>query len=206
MTAHPLFNRIAEGLSSDGWFSIPGFVEKNEALRIREVAQELRSEGEFRRAGIGKQNDFQLEKSVRGDEILWLNEEVISPEVENFLVRMRALKEYLNQTCFLGLKEFETHYAVYPVGTHYARHSDRFRANPHRIISFVLYLNPDWQKGDGGELMIYPEDRTEVQVSPELGKLVCFRSEIEHEVLECQAPRYSLTGWFLDKPVGLTFL
>lgn len=206
MTNHPLFNRIAEGLSADGWYEIPGFVEKNEALKIREEAQALRSEGEFRRAGIGKQHDFQLEKSIRGDEILWLKDEIINDETERFLERMRSLLTYLNETCFLGLKDFESHYAVYPKGSHYARHSDRFRSNSHRVISFVLYLNPEWNAGDGGELVIYPENSEEVKVEPVLGKLVCFRSELEHEVLECYAPRYSMTGWFLDQPVGLTFL
>ncbi|NVK05133.1 MAG: 2OG-Fe(II) oxygenase [Flavobacteriia bacterium] len=206
MTAHPLFNRIAEGLSADGWYVIPNFVEKNEALKIREAAQELRSEGEFKSAGIGKQNDFQLEKDIRGDEILWVDEDVATPEADTFLGRMQSLQMYLNESCFLGLRDIESHFAVYPVGTRYARHADRFRANPHRVVSFVLYLNPTWSEGDGGELMIYPESGDEIKIAPELGKLVCFRSELEHEVLQCNAPRYSMTGWFLDKPVGLTFL
>lgn len=205
MTAHPLFNRIAEGLSADGWYEIPDFVKRDDVLLLREQAKTWRDEGEFRRAGIGKQNDFNLEKEVRGDEILWLEDELKTVQLDDYFSRLEALMTYLNQTCYLGLKDYESHFAVYPKGAHYARHSDRFRQNAHRVVSFVLYLNPDWTKADGGELMIYTGEG-DVEILPSAGKLVCFRSEIEHEVRECHQPRYSLTGWFLDKPVGLTFL
>ncbi|KAB2806831.1 2OG-Fe(II) oxygenase [Phaeocystidibacter luteus] len=206
MTAHPLFNRIAEGLSADGWFTVPGFVSREDAIAIRDEAVSLREEGEFRRAGIGKQGEFQYDKSIRGDEIHWVDEsEAISP-VKEYLNRIADLQDYLNQTCFLGLRDFESHFAVYPVGTRYARHADRFKNNPHRIVSSVLYLNPDWEEADGGQLVIYQEDGKEVSILPEAGKLVCFRSELEHEVLPCNRARYSMTGWFLDQPLGLTFL
>lgn len=206
MNAHPLFDRIAEGLSDEGWFVIPGFISTEDAVLLREAAMAFREEGEFHRAGIGKQIDFQKDKSIRGDEILWLDDSVLTPEAERYLERMSNLKDYLNRTCFLGIKDYEAHFAVYPVGTRYARHSDRFRQNAHRLVSFVLYLNPEWEETDGGQLMIYPEDKDPVSVLPEAGKLVCFRSEIEHEVLECYRSRYSLTGWFLDQSPGLTFL
>lgn len=201
-----LFDRLADGLSADGWFVIPNFVSEEDALSIRSYASELREEGEFRRAGIGKQNDFQLEKSVRGDEILWLREGNKNLALQSFIERMNSLRDYLNRTCYLGIKDFESHYAIYPEGTRYARHSDRFRQNAHRVVSFVLYLNPEWEEADGGQLHIFPEGREASSVLPEAGKLVCFRSEIEHEVAVCNRMRYSITGWFLDQPVGLTFL
>ncbi len=206
MSGQPLFDRIAEGLSDDGWFVIPEFISREEALSIRSNAIDYREEGEFKRAGIGKQIDFQKDKSIRGDEILWIDPELREGGLERYLSKMEDLMLYLNRSCFLGLKDFESHYAIYPKGTRYVRHSDRFRHNAHRVVSFVLYLNPEWEDADGGQLMIYPEDRSEISVLPEAGKLVCFRSEIEHEVLECHRPRYSVTGWFLDQPKQLTFL
>lgn len=206
MSAHPLFDRIAEGLADTGYFTIPNFISREEALAIRDIAIQQREEGEFRRAGIGKQIEYQLEKDIRGDEILWVDESLTEGPIERYLSRMEELKSYLNYTCFLGLKDYEVHFAVYPKGTRYARHSDRFKSNAHRVISFVLYLNPDWDEVDGGQLAIYQEGKDPVFVLPEAGKLVCFRSEIEHEVMECHRQRYSLTGWLLDQQVGLTFL
>ncbi|TNE31500.1 MAG: 2OG-Fe(II) oxygenase [Bacteroidetes bacterium] len=206
MSALSLFDRIADGLADTGYFSIPNFVSRDEALAIRDIAIRHKEEGEFRRAGIGKQIEYQLEKDIRGDEILWIDNEYTAPSIKSYLQRMEELQNFLNYTCFLGLKEYEIHFAVYPKGTRYARHSDRFKNNPHRVISFVLYLNPDWEEEDGGQLAIYLEGKDPVYILPEAGKLVCFRSEIEHEVLECNRARYSLTGWLLDQPVGLTFL
>lgn len=206
MNGHPLFNRIAEGLSDEGWFVLPEFVSKEDALAIRDQAMAFREDGEFRRAGIGKQVEYQKDKDIRGDEILWVDRDHLTPETSRYLERMENLKIYLNQTCYLGIRDYEVHFAVYPKGTFYARHSDRFRHNAHRVISFVLYLNPDWERADGGQLMIYPESGKPIEILPEAGKLVCFRSEIEHEVLECHRSRYSLTGWLLDTAVGLTFL
>jgi SM-20-related protein len=105
----------------------------------------------------------------------------------------------------LGLKDFECHFAIYPENTFYKKHIDRFQQNAHRVLSFVLYLNENWQKGDGGELGIYP-DKEEHIVEPVAGRLILFRSEILHEVLLSHKERISLTGWMLDKDMSLTFL
>lgn len=72
------------------------------------------------------------------------------------------------------------------------------------FFTIILYLT-DWQKGDGGELMIYT-DQGEVKVEPHQGSFVIFTSETEHEVLPVFARRYSITGWITDVPIGLTFL
>jgi SM-20-related protein len=40
-------------------------------------------------------------------------------------------------------------------------------------------------------------------VLPVAGRLACFRSDqIEHEVLQGQKERYSLTGWFVDRLIS----
>ena len=58
-----------------------------------------------------------------------------------------------------------------------------------------MYLNNDWKTGDGGELCVYPEGRSQ-NISPLGGKSVFFKSnELEHEVLTSNVPRMSITGW-----------
>lgn len=198
--------QIIDRLAEYGYAVIPNFISREEAIAIRDAAVSFKEDGEFKKAGIGKMHDFTISKDVRGDQILWIDEEHRVKEVDDYLLKVEDLMSLLNRTCFLGLKAYESHFAVYPVGAHYERHVDRFRTNPHRIVSFVLYLNPDWGAEDGGELMIYREGEDDVQVIPEAGKLVVFKSDLEHEVLTAHRSRYSITGWFLDVPVGLTFL
>lgn len=45
-----------------------------------------------------------------------------------------------------------------------------------RKVSTVLYLNEDWQKADGGQLVLYNKDDPNIitEVYPTAGTLVCF--------------------------------
>ncbi|MGM0579724.1 MAG: 2OG-Fe(II) oxygenase [Bacteroidota bacterium] len=192
-------------LSDTGYFVWDDFVSKDDVKKLVSLANDGNQSGNFKKAGIGKQALFQLDKSIRGDYIQWLDRKNQNEIVQQFLDKIEMLKSSLNETCYLGLKDFETHFAIYPENTFYKKHVDRFQQNAHRVISFVLYLNENWQKGDGGELAIYFDDKSEI-VQPLAGRLLLFRSELEHEVLMSYKKRYSLTGWMLDKNMNLTFL
>ncbi|HET8859395.1 2OG-Fe(II) oxygenase [Marivirga sp.] len=192
-------------LSDPGYFIWDDFISKEEVGKLVSIADEGNQSGDFKKAGIGKQALFQLDKSVRGDYINWLDRENQNESVHHFLNKIEFLKSTLNETCYLGLKDFETHFAIYPENTFYKKHVDRFQQNAHRVISFVLYLNQNWQNDHGGELAIYFNDKTEI-VQPLAGRLLLFRSELEHEVLMAYKKRYSITGWMLDKDMSLTFL
>ena len=192
-------------LSDIGYFIWDDFVSSEDVEKLVSIANQASQSGDFKKAGIGKQALFQLDKSIRGDYIQWLDRNNHNQIVLQFLDKMERLKNTLNQTCYLGLKDFETHFAIYPENTFYKKHIDRFQQNAHRIISFVLYLNESWQEGHGGELAIYLDDKTEI-IEPLAGRLLLFRSELEHEVLMSYRKRYSITGWMLDKDMSLTFL
>ncbi|RUA34045.1 MAG: oxidoreductase [Bacteroidetes bacterium] len=194
-----------DALSDAGYFIWDDFISIESVKEFVLIANEGSKTGEFKKAGIGKQALFQLDKSIRGDYIQWLDRNNQHKIVLEFLDKMEGLKSALNETCYLGLKDFETHFAIYPENTFYKKHVDRFQQNAHRVISFVLYLNENWQEGDGGELAIYLNNKTEV-VQPLAGRLLLFRSELEHEVLMSYRKRYSITGWMLDKDMNLTFL
>lgn len=198
-------NLAIDQLSDAGYFIWDDFVSNEEVKKLVSIANQGNQSGDFKKAGIGKQALFQLDKSIRGDYIKWLDRSNHNTSVLQFLDKIEVLKNSLNETCYLGLKDFETHFAIYPENTFYKKHVDRFQQNAHRVISFVLYLNDDWQKGDGGELAIYLDDKIEI-VQPLAGRLLLFRSELEHEVLMSYKKRYSVTGWMLDKDMSLTFL
>ncbi|UII28348.1 2OG-Fe(II) oxygenase [Fulvivirga maritima] len=197
---------IADQLASQDYAITEQFLTLEEVRAIREVFEYHREEDNFKRAGIGKQEDFTLDKQIRGDYIKWIDPGNTFPAVKVFLDKINALKDYLNMTCYLGLRDYETHFAIYPPGSFYKRHLDQFQGDGARRITFICYLNEGWQPGDGGELRMYFKDREE-DLHPTAGKLVCFRSEmLEHEVLVANKHRYSLTGWMLNHPVGLGFI
>jgi SM-20-related protein len=165
----------------------------------------------FHPAGIGREQNHQLNQFVRRDRIHWL--EISYQPTQFYLEWSERLRQFLNRGLFLGLFDYECHYSHYPDGAFYKKHLDAFKGNSNRRVSSVLYLNPAWQPGDGGELVIYAADDSAIMetVLPTFGKMVIFLSEeFPHEVLPTRCSRYSLTGWYrinnttavnLDPPV-----
>lgn len=206
-----LFDSLADELSEKGYGTIPDFLSNQEFLEIKEVAGNHKQDGNFRKAGIGTNQDFQVDKQIRGDYIRWIEPAKAAEATQVYVKRMKDLMQYINRTCFLSLKDVEMHYAIYPVGTVYRRHLDQFRHDDHRRLSVICYLNNEWLPEHGGQLRMYKPKQNQpeevVDILPTGGKLVCFRSDlIEHEVLPATRERYSLTGWMLDQYHELTFL
>lgn len=199
------YNDIVESLSEQSFAVIPNFLSSQASDSILNHINQLLDDDEFKKAGIGKQINYDINRQLRGDFISWINKEIEPGEVKLFLNRIENLVKLLNRTCFLSIKDYETHYTFYPTETRYIRHKDRFQKNAHRLISFVCYLAPDWTLEDGGQLRLYIGDQTK-DILPQQGMLVCFKSELEHEVLLTHRSRYSITGWMLDQPAQLTFL
>lgn len=157
--------------------------------------------GVFKRAGTGR-GTRGMQNALRDDSINWLEPGGTDAPATLFLAQMDALRIGINRRLLLGLHELEAHYAVYPAGGGYARHRDRFRDDDARVLSLVVYLNPDWDGADGGELRLHL-DEGEVDVAPTMGCCVLFLSDaIEHEVLPAQRTRRSIAGWFRQRPLS----
>ncbi len=151
----------------------------------------------FHAAHIGRGADKQLINSIRGDVISWLDES--DPVDRCYLDVMETFRAGINAALFLGLFEYECHYAIYGAGAGYAKHSDVLSGKRNRVLTTVLYLNKNWQPGDGGELVLYDETGEAVlaTVEPKFGTMVIFLSEVfPHEVRVSHTTRHSLTGWF----------
>lgn len=188
--------RLAAEFSGREWAVQTSFLTLARVAELRREVEALHARGSFQAAGIGPRAERR--EDVRGDHILWLEPEV-TPAAWRLLQReLEALRAALNAATFLGLHDFEGHYALYPAGAAYARHVDNFRGGSDRLVSLVLYLNEDWAEEDGGELCLHPrEAQTPVMVMPRAGSLVCFLSEgMPHEVRPARRERLSLTGWF----------
>lgn len=201
----PIFEQIADGLAETGYAIVDDFLDAGTAEGLLDSLLLGKAEGAFKKAGIGKQADLQIKEDIRGDYISWIDGQTKNPFQRAYIDKVSEMMVYLNRSLYLGLKDFEIHFAFYPEGTFYKKHSDRFKQTDQRVISVVLYLNDQWSEAKGGQLVLYPEGKEEVRITPKLGRLACFRSEIVHEVLPATATRFSVTGWLLNKPIGVRF-
>ncbi|MDO9012053.1 MAG: 2OG-Fe(II) oxygenase [Gallionella sp.] len=151
----------------------------------------------FHAAHIGRGADKIQNHSIRGDVISWLDG--TNSIDQSYLNQMETLRMGLNRALYLGLFDYECHYAVYAAGTGYAKHSDVLVGKKNRILTTVLYLNKDWQADDGGELVLFEPAGTALiaTLAPKFGTMIIFLSEsFPHEVLISHHTRRSLTGWF----------
>lgn len=158
---------------------------------------------EFKQAGIGALDDRLVRHDIRGDQTYWLDPQR-DGEIASFWQLLEETKQVLNRYCYLSLSGYEFHFANYPPTAHYEKHLDQFEGRNNRMISLVIYLNEDWQPGDGGELELFLADGRELKVEPLKGRAVLFKSaSMPHRVCRSYRDRYSLTGWFLYQPLGL---
>lgn len=188
------FEGIADDLYKRGYSIVPAALPAALTTRLAGYAVEAI---DFDPAGIGRAASLHQNEFVRTDEICWI--QGTAAVTIAWLNWMDCLKTYLNERLFLGLFSYESHFAHYPPRSFYKRHLDAFHGESNRVLSTVLYLNSDWGKDDGGELVIYPPDEQKnvIRVTPLAGTLVIFLSEdFPHEVLPSNRDRFSIAGWF----------
>ena len=222
-TTNSNFEQAALELAERGWTVLPDFLAPEIIANLREEAEQFVHEQKFREAGTGRGGNQAVRAGVRSDQILWLNPDEPTPAQAGYWNAMDDLRQILNRTLFLSLVSLEAHYAVYAPGAFYQKHVDRFQSSDERMISTTLYLNPDWNEVDGGQLRLYaeegnvaeanaantgqgenveqksihPQAEQHVDVMPLAGTLALFRSDtVPHEVLPATRARFSLTGWF----------
>ena len=191
---------VADCLAEQGWAVTGSGLPVGVISDLERSCRALWHDEALRPAAIGRAGEQQIRPEVRGDHIRWLDDCPPSPAQSAYVEAMAALRHTLNRTLLLGLDSYEAHYALYPPGAGYRRHLDRFKDNPLRTVSVVLYLNSQWQPGDGGELRLHLPQGP-VDVAPRAGTLAVFMSDsIVHEVLPAGRDRASLVGWFRRRP------
>ncbi len=197
---------LADGLAQDGFAIINDFLTAAEVLSI--LGQDDFKNGmlQFKKAGVGKSQEKQINEAIRGDYIQWIDKATAQPPVQAYLDKLTELISFVNQCLFLSLKDYEVHMTIYPAGSFYKRHLDQFKKDDHRKLSLICYLNENWKEEEGGQLRIYQQQK-HFDILPVAGRLVCFRSDqLEHEVLPATRARLSLTGWILDQHTDLRHL
>lgn len=189
------YSNIVDGIAEQGWAVTHDFLPMSAIEALAEEARQLWLAGRFSPAGVGRGAQHQVRAEVRNDQILWLDENALTPAQSRYWAEIESLRAELNRELFLGLVSFESHYAFYPPGAFYKKHVDRFSSSDERMISCSLYLNSDWKEENGGELRLHIGDQY-VEVFPQAGTFVIFRSDnVPHEVVSANRDRFSLTGW-----------
>ncbi|WP_240612557.1 2OG-Fe(II) oxygenase [Brumimicrobium salinarum] len=193
-------------LAQQDYVIIDQFLNPEQLKNIHSFFEQKQYEGAFDKAAIGQSGSEKVIKEIRGDYTYWLNRDVDTQITPLFSV-FEEVKNIINQLMYLSLADYEFHLAHYPKGSYYKKHLDQFDGRRNRMVSMIIYLNKDWQKGDGGELRVYPENNVPIDVEPLENRCVLFRSDVLfHEVLQANTSRKSITGWMLYQSTELPHL
>ncbi len=191
------FAQVLQDLQTKGWSVLDDFFSEAFTQALIEEALVIETDNMLQ-AGVGRQKDHQIALNARRDYIQW-----IDPDTGvrgDFLEVMESLRTELNRRLYLGLFDYEAHFARYDKGAFYEKHVDAFKGKSNRVLSTVFYLNEEWEENDGGELVIYDEHNPDQELGrflPKKGRLAIFLSEcFYHEVRLSHKTRYSIAGWF----------
>jgi Predicted proline hydroxylase len=192
-----LYSDITDALVADGYIIIENALEQQLSHNLLSYAQDKNG---YKHAGISSSSELHVDSMKRSDKTRWIDADN-KTQIE-YLSFTTGLLNYLNHFLYLGLKYYESHFAIYDKGNFYEKHLDSFKNSKNRVVTTVYYLNEDWNENDGGELMIYDNHNNKLTtVSPKANVLVVFMSDkFPHEVLPAKKKRYSIAGWFrIDK-------
>ncbi len=199
-TLDPLIDHLME----QEWVQSRSCIPTDLARQLAQEIQDFETTGRLHAATIGQGKEQHHNTTVRQTQIAWFDPQDLTPTQSQLHELLDAIRQRLNQTCFLSLVDFECHYAVYPPGAFYERHLDQFRGDVRRTISFTLYLNESWDQQEGGALRLYLDNDQTVDVWPEMGTFSMFLSaKLEHEVLPTQRTRYAVVGWMKTRGSGV---
>lgn len=195
---------LEEAIFEQGFQIIDNFLNPVDCNALLATIMALYEADELCSAKVGNQQNTALDLRVRRDKILWLDEQSADDALKAYFAAIKAIQSTLNQAFFLGLRDFEAHFAVYNPGSFYKKHVDQFVTTQERKISCVYYLNPQWRSEFGGELVLYDkDDNLLTKIDPIGNRLVCFRSELPHEVLTTHETRFSIAGWLKTRKLML---
>jgi SM-20-related protein len=191
-----LSTTLCENLVQHGWSQHDLFLSAELSDTLAAECLVLQQSDVLQLARVGSGKHATLQNTIRSDQIAWLRVGQ-STACDAYLLMMEQVRVLLNQTLYLGLEDYESHFSFYAPGAFYRKHLDRFQHDDARTISIVIYLNDQWRTAQGGALRLHPHELPPHDISPIACRMVVFLSaEMLHEVLPATRDRMSLTGWF----------
>jgi Rps23 Pro-64 3,4-dihydroxylase Tpa1-like proline 4-hydroxylase len=176
----------------------------NEEAAIMKNNGEFQPAQQYRKEG----DDVFRDETARDDQTVWLDPstdyEDDSKRHINEILKMLSLGlvQDLSKVLHLnGKVEYQLAY-YHPQNARYERHRDAFPVSDQeditqRRVTAIVYLNPDWIAGDGGELRIYGKNgEPDQDIQPIATRMVVFLSGVaDHAVVAASQDRYALTAW-----------
>lgn len=191
---------IADDLVAQGYSLVEDLVPLDLAAALTTRVAVLETAGALIAAGIGRGPRHHHTTAIRDAAIHWLS--LADPAEAAYLALMEGMRQAINARLFLGLFEYEGHFALYAPGGFYDRHLDAFGGARNRVLTIVSYLNPDWTEADGGALVVWPrgagaDDPPVARLLPQgRSSLVFLSEESPHAVEPTRRRRVALPGWF----------
>jgi hypoxia-inducible factor (prolyl hydroxylase) len=210
-------DEIARLLKRDNYVVLDGFLLEEQAAAVRAHVVAHHERGELtpggivdnsRKAGTNK-GELEIKSTVRGDLIGWFDADegtALHRYGQKAATLVTEVSERVPELkCINGTSKFMC--GCYPPGGAYVKHWDNDGKAVHtkpRRLTVLLYLNPEWKAGDGGELAVYgadDADRRIATVAPRQNRILMFFSDkrVPHEVLASNTMRYACTLWFCVK-------
>ncbi|KAJ3129628.1 Egl nine 3 [Nowakowskiella sp. JEL0407] len=218
-------DEVIHQLRSNGFTVIDDFlsyyeesVKDTDIVEVIGACNESLENSSLLPAAIGYGVTRHIDKSVRGDSTrLFSNADLdlpadhVTATMNKLRNRMLSLVPSLSTHLLppnTALTPKGLQLAYYPGnGEHYHAHRDSSPLNPDRRITILLYVNKDWNKGDGGELRLHFPDKSVFDIEPIANRLIIFRSDLLHQVLPTNAARFAVTMWlYTREPVNLPTL
>lgn len=197
-TLQPHHAKLLEG---QGWVVIEGFLPETVAVSLRTEAAEAFNAGKFTQHrfqfGAGTFEKPNIFEADLHDEELHeflpafadlLFDDSLAKQLNDLLPELQLEEGPKAKT--LKLQHNAGKGGCFPC------HYDNSGRPSKRRITCLVYLNPDWKDGDGGELVLHPFLQPEVVIAPLLGRAVLFRSDVLlHSVRPAMAARFCFTIW-----------
>ena len=95
--------QLVDALVEQGWFIGEGFLDAELCHDLHRELMEMAEREALAVAGIGRGDEHQLRRDIRGDAIRWLDRESLAQR--RYLEAMGELQRELNQALYLGLFE-----------------------------------------------------------------------------------------------------
>ena len=125
-------DQLIDALFTHGYYVWDDFLKEDEVEQLRDCIPE-----DWKKARIGRNDETVRESRMRSDKIQWLHPKMGLP-VECYLAKMEQIRLEANRHFFLGLFEYEAHFAKYEKGDFYQKHLDSFQGNENRRLTTVF--------------------------------------------------------------------
>ena len=153
---------------------------------------------------FGAMNKVRSLDGIRGDSVMWLDgssdESVFLSQIAKQMNKLALSLYHANGVAMNRISKSKIMVSCYDGnGKAYKRHIDSVQEGSLKL-TLIYYLNKDYEERYGGCLRIHKDSGT-LDISPELGKLVIFRSDkLVHEVLPVYNQRFAFTTWYMEVP------